>query len=236
MPGLGRFGSAAPTAPAPASAGAQAAGGAVARNAKGIANDKATSSDEATAAPIIIYAGALALLVDPVTFATTIDATIELATSLGGFVGRHDDRTVTLRVPSIRFREAMRALEKLGTVQSRLVEAQDVTEEFHDLDVRLKSLVATRKRLEELLQKAANIKDVLEVEEQLSRVTGEIDRIEGRIRYLQSHAALSTITISLAAKTATALTILAPPPARTTPLPIPWLSSLGVDRLLELSR
>ena len=224
MPGLGRFGSAAPTAPA--SARAQAAGGAVARNAKGIANDKATSSDEATAAPIIIYAGALALLVDPVTFATTIDATIELATSLGGFVGRHDDRTVTLRVPSIRFREAMRALEKLGTVQSRLVEAQDVTEEFHDLDVRLKSLVATRKRLEELLQKAANIKDILEVEEQLSRVTGE----------MQSHAALSTITISLAAKTATALTILAPPPARTTPLPIPWLSSLGVDRLLELSR
>jgi len=203
---------------------------------KQAASDKVASSEEAPGTPILIYAGALALLVDPAAFAATIDSATELATKLGGFVGRHDDRSVTLRVPSTHFREAMRELEKLGAVQSRNVEAEDVTEEFHDLDVRLKSLHATRKRLEELLQKAANIHDVLEVEEQLARVTEEIDRIEGRIRFLQSHAALSTITVTLAPKTPTALKTLAPLPPRTIPLPIGWFSSLGIDYLLELSR
>lgn len=220
----------------PAAAAGLGAAGAPASKGKQAASDKVASSEEAPGTPILIYAGALALLVDPAAFAATIDSATELATKLGGFVGRHDDRSVTLRVPSTHFREAMRELEKLGAVQSRNVAAEDVTEEFHDLDVRLRSLQATRKRLEELLQKAANIHDVLEVEEQLARVTGEIDRIEGRIRFLQSHAALSTITVTLAPKTPTALKTLAPLPPRTIPLPIGWFSSLGIDYLLELSR
>jgi hypothetical protein len=199
--------------------------------------DKAPVEDESKE-HVIIYTGGLTLLVEAGSFATAIDTMVEHAARVGGFVARHDDRSITLRVPSARFRESMRELEKLGEVQSRNVEAQDVTEEYHDLGIRLKSLQATRKRLEELLARAANIHDVLEVEEQLARVNGEIDRIEGRLRFLASHAAMSTIHVSLLPRTPSNLQKLIPPPPppRTVPLPIRWLSALGIDRLLELSR
>ena len=198
--------------------------------------DKGAPSDDASSAPLLVYVATLALLVEPTTYESTIDRAIELASQFGGYVSNHNDRTVTVRIPSNRFRDAMRELEKLGALLSRAVQAEDITEEFHDLDVRLKTLQATRKRLEELLQKAANIHEVLEVEEQLARVTGEIDRSEGRLRFLQSHASLSTITVTLAPKTPASLTSLAPLPPRTVPLPIGWFSSLGIHRLLELSR
>lgn len=194
--------------------------------------------EEEPAQHVIIYTGGLVLLVDAEAFSKTIDAMVDLATSFGGFVARHDERSITLRIPSPRFRESMKALEALGDVRNRAIEAQDVTEEYFDLGIRLKSLQATRKRLEELLARATNIREVLEVEEQLARVNGEIDRIEGRMRFLASHAAMSTINVTLQARTIANLNTVAnpPPPPRTIPLPIRWLSALGVDRLLELSR
>jgi len=224
---------AAPPSPSPARPLPQGA----AAKGKQVSSDKPQAEEESKE-HIIIYTANLALLVEPASFAASIDAMVDLSARLGGFVARHDDRTITLRVPSARFRESLRDLEKLGDVQSRSVEAQDVTEEYFDLGIRMKSLQATRRRLEELLARAANINDVLQVEEQLARVNGEVDRIEGRMRFLASHAALSTIHVSLLPRTASNLQKIVPPPPppRTIPLPIRWLSALGVDRLLELSR
>ncbi len=205
---------------------------------KEVASDKTV--EQADRAELIIYTGNLSLLVDQPEFGKTLDSAIDTVAGMGGYVAKQDNQSVTVRVPSARFRDAMRELEKLGEVQSRNVEAQDVTEEAHDLEVRLTSLKATRKRLEEFLQRAANIAEVLQVEGELARVSGEIDKVEGRMRFLQSRAAMSTITVSLLPKPKQeplkqVETPPPPPPPHTLALPIDWLSSVGIDRLLQLN-
>ena len=69
--------------------------------------------------------------------------------------------------------------------------ADDVSEEFHDLEVRLGNLRATRTRLQEFLGRATGINDMLTVEKELERVALEIDHIEGRLEFLRTRAAMS---------------------------------------------
>ena len=132
-------------------------------------------------------------------------------------------------------------MEKLGKVTHRAVQAQDVTEEYHDLSVSLKSLRATRDRLEQFLNRAKNIQEVLAVERELNRINAEIDRIEGRMRFLASRAAFSTITVALEPKPESVVVVdpdedpPPPPPPRTLQLPIEWLTRVGLDRLLNLN-
>jgi hypothetical protein len=227
-----------PTAGAPAPPGLPAQPRPASAKSKETAPDKdrARQSSE-----LIIYTGHIGLLVEADAYARTIDAAVDAVVALGGYVAKQDNQSVTVRVPSARFRDGMREMEKLGEVQSRNVEAQDVSEEVHDLDVRLKSLQATRKRLEEFLQRANNITEILQVEEQLGRVNGEIDKVEGRMRFLQTRAAMSTITLSLQPKPKEqplkqVETPPPPPPARTLALPIKWLPTVGLDRLLQLTK
>ncbi len=125
----------------------------------------------------------------------------------------------------------------------RSIAAEDVSEEYHDAEVRLQNMKATRKRLEEFLSKAPSINDMLTVERELERVVMDIDRTEGRMRFLREHTAFSTLTIDLAAKPkpvasiATGPTIdpppAPPPPPRAIDLPASWLNEMGVNRLIS---
>ena len=208
-------------------------------------NGKAKTTDPATSATakagiaqMLIFVAQLRLMVDSKRFAASIDAVVDIAVAMGGYISKQDNRSVTVRVPSARFRDAMKEMEKLGDVTHRSVQAQDVSEEFHDLSIRLKSLLATRKRIEEFLKKAKTIQEVLQIEKQLARLNGEVDRIQGRMRYLSARAAYSTITVALQPKPKKQIVVdpVDPPepPPRTIPLPIDWLSSVGLDRLLQL--
>lgn len=222
----------------PGAAGQRPAPGA--HGAKQADADAPKASEQARGiAQMLIYTAQLALLVDQAAFATTIDQVVDAALGLGGYLASHDNASVQVRVPSARFREALKHMEKLGTVTARSVQVQDVSEEFNDLEVRLKSLRATRDRLEQFLARAKDIQEVLSVERELSRLNGEIDRIEGRMRFLSSRAAFSTITVSLQPKPKTVVAGPQdegpPPPPRTIPLPIPWLDAVGLDRLLQLT-
>jgi hypothetical protein len=192
-----------------------------------------------TVAQMLIYTADVGLQVEQGGFPSTIDRVVDLAIGMGGYVASHDNTTVQVRVPSLRFRDALKEIEKLGIVVNRSVNAQDVSEEFHDLEIRLKSLKATRDRLEQFLTRAKDIQEVLAVERELSRVNTEIDRIEGRMRYLAARAAFSTITVHLQPKAKTVVIdeptgAVPPPPPRTIPLPVPWLPAVGLDRLLQL--
>ncbi len=194
-------------------------------------------------AQMLIYEAQLRLQVDRQTFASNIDRTIDLAVSLGGYVSRHDNNTVQVRVPSTAFREAVKAIEKLGKVTHRSVTAQDVSEEYHDLATRLQSARATRNRLEQFLKRAKNIAEVLTLEKELARINGEIDRIEGRMRYLASRASYSTITVTFQPKPDKRIVVdtndhppLPTPPPQTLTLPIDWLSLVGLGRLMDLKR
>ena len=130
-----------------------------------------------------------------------------LAASVGGFVagtsvvaGRDQVRAATLevRIPSARWDEALRGLEPLGRVEAVNASAEDVGEEFTDLGAR----AANARRLEErlvglLATRTGKLDDVLAVERELARVREQVERMEGRMRYLQARAATSTLSVSL---------------------------------------
>lgn len=106
--------------------------------------------------------------------------------------------SVTFRVPADRFEAALAGVEGLAKkVLSRTVGGDDVTEEFVDLDSRLRNLEATRERLLVLLQKADKVEDALAVNQSLSDVQGQIEQIKGRMQYLKQSAAFSTVTVTL---------------------------------------
>jgi len=235
-PGAGRFGGS--PAPAGASPGQDPAGADSAAQAKELDPDEA-KRPPAELAQMLVYLAELQIQVERTSFAENIDRVVDIAVSMGGYVSQHDNQRVQVRVPSARFREALRAIEKLGEVTSRKVQAKDVSEEYHDLAVRLKSLRATRDRLEQFLARAKNIAEVLQVEKELSRLNAEVDRIEGRMRFLASQAAFSTIIAIFQPQPEQQVVVEAedqPPAAPTTiALPIDWLDGVGLDRLLDLN-
>jgi len=188
--------------------------------------------------PLLIYTGRVGMEVaEAKVIPTTIDKIIDLAESFGGYLASRSDGGVVVRVPSKHFRDAMTALEKIGDVKRRSVSAEDVSEEYHDLEVRLANLKAVQKRLQEFLARAANVNDALTVERELERVGQEIDRIEGRMRFLRARASFSTITVDVTAKVVQQVVANGPPPPpppRAVDLPIDWLSRVGLEALLNL--
>jgi hypothetical protein len=193
-------------------------------------NDAAT----APAAPLLIYTGELQMLVDQAAIASSIDRAIDAAEGLGGYLAGRKDHSVVVRVPSAHFRDALTAMEKLGEVTHRSVSAEDVSEQYSDLEVRLQNLRATRQRLQEFLAKSGSMPDMLTVEHELERVAGEIESIEGKMRFLRSRAAFSTITLELIAKPVATVVAAHEEPPRDVDLPIDWLARLGLDTLLNL--
>ncbi len=103
---------------------------------------------------------------------------------------------MTVRVPQKNFNPALEQVEALGTVKSKQISGQDVTEEFIDLGARLGNLKKQETRLAEILKNATTVKDVLEVERELERVRGEIERLTGRLNYLNQSVEMSTISVS----------------------------------------
>jgi hypothetical protein len=200
----------------------------------------AKSAGPAQHAPVIIYQGELRMMADEEAIPKTIDRIIDVAESVGGHLAGRKDQSVQVKVPSASFRDALAKVEGIGGVVARSVSADDVSEEFHDLEVRLANLRATRQRLQEFLARAGNIQDLLTVERELERVAQEIDRGEGRLEFLRARAAMSLISVTLGAKPKTA-PVVAPtkptaPALRAANLPIPWVAEVGIDPLLSLKK
>jgi Domain of unknown function (DUF4349) len=190
----------------------------------------------------ILYTGGLSLLVDDGKIAPVTDKIIDAAIAVGGHIGSRKDTSVSIIVPSKSFRAVFAQIENLGEVTHRSISAEDVSEEYHDAEVRLSNMKATRKRLEEFLSKAPSINDMLTVERELERVVMDIDRTEGRMRFLREHTAFSTLTVDLAAKPKVVPLVVTPPapppeappaPPRAIDLPASWLGEMGVNRLIN---
>jgi uncharacterized protein DUF4349 len=125
----------------------------------------------------------------------------------GGFVadasiqtGRNQLRSATLqvKVPATRFDDLTQALQPLGKLQFVNVAAEDVSEEYVDLTARVANGRRLEDRLVELLRtRTGKLSDVLSVERELARVREEIERMEGRLRFLKASAELSTLSVNL---------------------------------------
>jgi len=102
-----------------------------------------------------------------------------------------------LRVPSERLPEVLEAAGGLGEVKARSVSSQDVTEEFVDLEARLKNARAQEESLRELLARATKVEEILQVRNVLSSIQMEIEQLEGRLRYLNEHSDFATVTVGV---------------------------------------
>jgi hypothetical protein len=112
--------------------------------------------------------------------------------------GREQQRSASLelRIPSDRFDSVVNGLGPIGKVESVNISAQDVGEEFVDLSARLANARRLEARLIELLaNRTGRLNDVLTVERELARVREQIERYEGRLRYLQSRVSVSSLTV-----------------------------------------
>ena len=120
------------------------------------------------------------------------------ADEYGGTEGSQPHITISIRIPASRFDTTMDRLAELAVkVNSSNESAQDVTEEYVDLEARLESLETARQRLLQIMQDARSTKDLLEAEQQLTQREAEIESIKGRMQYLEQSARLSSIWIEL---------------------------------------
>ena len=130
-----------------------------------------------------------------------------VAVGLGGDVvglsqsGKGDAKTanLTLRVPSARFTEALRQLRDLSDTEvvSSSVDGKDVTEQFVDLDARLKAKQAEESRYLSLLARADKIDDILKIDQSLAQVRTQIEQLTGQLNSIKQRTAFSTIAVSI---------------------------------------
>lgn len=104
---------------------------------------------------------------------------------------------VTVRIPSKHFDSFLADISADVTkFDSKNISVSDVTEEFLDVQARLKVKKALEERYSELLKKAKSVKEILEVERELTNVRSDIESMEGRLKYLQNQVSFSTLTIN----------------------------------------
>lgn len=162
-------------------------------------------SQQPTVGSMIIRTGVAGIEVDSLDVA--IARVRALAQRVGGFVantsvegGKDQLKSASLevKVPSDRFDEALAGLAPIGRVESVNVNAQDVGEEYVDIAARVENARRLEARLIALLaNRTGKLQDVLSVERELARVREEIERYEGRLRFLRARVALSTLTIAV---------------------------------------
>jgi len=105
---------------------------------------------------------------------------------------------ISIRVPDDKFEQALAELRNLAVrVKSESTSSRDVTEEYIDLQSRLKNAEATEKQYLALLEKATDVEDILRIYDSLSGVRQEIEQIKGRMQYLERTASMSLISVYL---------------------------------------
>jgi hypothetical protein len=160
-----------------------------------------------------------------------------VAIDLGGDViglnesGGKDDRvaSLTLRVPSQQFTEALRRLRSLeADVTSSTVNGQDVSDQFVDLKARLSAKQAEEQRYNALLAKASTIDEILKVDSALSSVRTQIEQLQGQVNSISARTQFSTITVSIGPAIAPVVTPPAPAwdPAKTATLAFATLATI----------
>jgi len=105
--------------------------------------------------------------------------------------------TLSVRVPSAQFDNFLNdATKGVQHFDSKNINVQDVTEEFLDITARIKTKKELESRYLELLKMAKSVSEMMEIERQLSDLRGQIESIEGRLKYLEKSVAFSTLNIS----------------------------------------
>lgn len=105
--------------------------------------------------------------------------------------------TLELRVPAVNFDMLLSKItENAGKIDSRNIQTQDVTEEFIDVEARLKTKKELESRYLELLKKAVKVEEILSIEKEMGTLRGEIESVEGRLKYLNDKVSFSKLSVT----------------------------------------
>jgi len=105
--------------------------------------------------------------------------------------------TIIIRIPSGNFDSFLHdATAEVKQFDKKEINIRDVTEEFLDIEARLKTKKELENRYLELLQKAKNVSEMLEIEREIGKLRADIEAMTGRMKYLQSQVSFSTVTLT----------------------------------------
>jgi hypothetical protein len=130
----------------------------------------------------------------------------QIASSLGGFVGASSlsrvsdgsqSGSMTIRVPTPRFEDALSKIRELGKVEQITTGVDDVTGQFVDLEARIRNAKREEQEILKLFDRGGKLSDVITVESKLAEVRGQIETYDAQLRALREQTDLSTITVSL---------------------------------------
>jgi hypothetical protein len=153
-------------------------------------------------ARMVIKTASLSIRVKDV--AVSYEKALRVAEASGGFIQSStryreegERAQLTIRVPPTGFLPLLAALEALGKTSSKSISGEDVTEEYYDLSAELENQLEVRARLVQLLRQAKKVEEAIAVEQQLERIGSNVNRIKGRMKYLETMVGMSTVTLEI---------------------------------------
>ena len=188
--------------PAPMAAAALAASAPKALVSEGVAGE-VPEDDVAFVSQQRIIIRTVEMSLEVAEIPAAFDGVADLAKEFGGWVvssdkSRKHTAFISVRVPAERLDEAILRLRGMAIeVDSEVTSSRDVTDEYVDLKARLTNMEATQTALVRLLDRAEKVEDALRVQTELTRVQEEIERLLGRIKFLEQTSAFSLVNVAL---------------------------------------
>ena len=154
----------------------------------------------------IIKEGTITIEVEKGRFDESFEAVIDAADQYGGDAVGSTTTTsdngdifgsVTVRVPVANFEDLLIGVGDIGTIRNRDVDSKDVSAEFTDLESRLRHLQAQERFYLGLFDKAESVEDAIRVQQQLDGIQNAIEKIQGRMNFLDDRTSFSTLTVEL---------------------------------------
>lgn len=197
---------------------------------------KTTPGGEADAQPasmdlnvqkrLVIYTADFSILVTKVE--DSMAQLREMIDEWGGHIQTADLSQVTFRIPAAKFDLAVKMVSQMGVVMNKQLQAEDVTNEYRDVQLRIEVAEESRKRMMAILKNADKMKDIIEIEKEIRRLTEEIERMKGQLRVMADRIVYSTITVKFQAKAPTPRQPAAQRPRRESSY-FYWINQLTVE-------
>ena len=143
-----------------------------------------------------------------------------IAEKHSGYTTYSDNSNASIKIPVANAQNALKDFEAIGSVKSKIITANDITEHYTDTQVRLENLRRLQKRLSELLTRANKVDDILRIERELSRVTTDLERHQARMNVLAKQVEMVDFQINFNA-------VVTPAEISRTIIPVKWVRNLG---------
>ena len=147
---------------------------------------------------------------------------------LGGYIESRKNAQVVCRVPAEYFSDLVTSMPSFGAIVNQTLGSQDVTRAYRDLGLRLETAEWSRRRVLALLERAEKIEDVLKLEEELRRLTEQIERLKGELALLSEQVTYSRVEVLF--RDTAGMPNMAGPRVHS---PFAWVNHVGVEHVME---